>query len=75
MKRRRREKWARARNMGNALKAPRVRCGMTPEFVAGTVGVNRRAVLRWEKGGSILTTVFCLVATPASQEEMSEVTA
>lgn len=58
--RRRREKRTRARDMGNILKAHRVRCGMTPEFVAGAVGVSRRAVLRWEKGATVLSTANLL---------------
>ena len=53
--RRRRQERAKAKNMGEILKDHRVRCGMTPESVAGAVGVSRKAVLRWEKGGSVLS--------------------
>ena len=58
--RRRREKRRDARRAGETLKAHRVRCGMTPEFVAGAVGVSRRAVSRWERGACVLSTANLL---------------
>lgn len=56
----RREGREQAKRMGEALKALRVRRGMTPEFVAGAVGVSPRAVLRWEKGVLALNTANLL---------------
>ncbi len=34
------------------IKANRLRCQMTQEFVAETVGVSRQAVSKWESGAS-----------------------
>lgn len=58
--RRRREKRRDAKSMGETLKAHRVQCGMTPEFVAGAMGVSRRAVSRWERGACVLSTANLL---------------
>ena len=58
--RRYREKRTRARIMGEVLKTHRICCGMTPEFVAEALGVNRKAVLRWEKGVCVLSTANLL---------------
>lgn len=58
--RRRREKRRDAKSMGETLKTHRVRCGMTPEFVAGAVGVSRGAVSRWERGACVLSTANLL---------------
>lgn len=52
--RRRREERGRTKALGEILKIHRIRCGMTPEFVAEAVGVSRRAVFRWEKGTCVL---------------------
>ena len=35
-----------------ALKAERLRCNMTQEFVAETLGVSRQAVSKWECGAA-----------------------
>lgn len=56
----RRETRSMARSIGETLKSHRIRCGMTPEFVAESVGVSRKAVLRWEKGVSVLNTTNLL---------------
>ena len=40
------------RTLGEALKAHRVRCNMTQEFVAEHLGVSRQAVSKWENGTS-----------------------
>lgn len=40
------------RSLGETLKAHRIRCGMTQEFVAEAVGVSRQAVSKWETGAS-----------------------
>ena len=49
----REEKKAVAKSLGEALKENRVRCQMTQEFVAETLGVSRQSVSKWENGGSL----------------------
>ena len=39
-------------SLGEALKENRVRCQMTQEFVAETLGVSRQSVSKWENGSS-----------------------
>ena len=48
----REEKQAVKRTLGETLKAHRIRCQMTQEFVAETLGVSRQAVSKWESGAS-----------------------
>ena len=48
----REEKKAVAKSLGEALKENRVRCRMTQEFVAETLGVSRQSVSKWENGSS-----------------------
>lgn len=48
----RREKRASTITLGNAIKANRMRCQMTQEFVAESLGVSRQAVSKWENGSS-----------------------
>ncbi len=48
----REEKKAVSRSLGEALKENRVRCHMTQEFVAETLGVSRQSVSKWENGSS-----------------------
>ena len=38
------------RSLGEALKEHRMKCNMTQEFVAETIGVSRQAVSKWETG-------------------------
>ena len=38
------------RSLGEVLKEHRLRCSMTQEFVAETMGVSRQAVSKWENG-------------------------
>lgn len=38
------------RSLGEELKAQRLRCKMTQEFVADALGVSRQAVSKWENG-------------------------
>ena len=38
------------RSLGEELKAQRMRCKMTQEFVADALGVSRQAVSKWENG-------------------------
>ena len=40
------------KTLGEALKAERLRCNMTQEFVAETIGVSRQAVSKWETGAA-----------------------
>lgn len=46
------EKKAVAKSLGEALKENRIRCQMTQEFVAETLGVSRQSVSKWENGSS-----------------------
>ena len=46
----RREKSETRRSLGETIKAHRMRCQMTQEFVAEALGVSRQAVSRWETG-------------------------
>lgn len=48
----RREKRASTITLGNAIKAHRMRCQMTQEFVAESLSVSRQAVSKWENGSS-----------------------
>lgn len=48
----RKEKAQNARTLGEVLKQHRVKCKMTQEFVAETLGVSRQAVSKWEIGSS-----------------------
>ena len=48
----REEKKAVAKSLGDALKENRIRCQMTQEFVAETLGVSRQSVSKWENGSS-----------------------
>ena len=48
----REEKKAVAKSLGEALKGNRIRCQMTQEFVAETLGISRQSVSKWENGSS-----------------------
>lgn len=48
----RKEKTQARRSLGETLKAHRVRCKMTQEFVAEALGVSRQAVSKWETGAA-----------------------
>lgn len=48
----REEKKAVAKSLGEALKENGIRCQMTQEFVAETLGVSRQSVSKWENGSS-----------------------
>ena len=39
-------------SLGETIKSHRLRCQMTQEFVAETIGVSRQAVSKWENGSS-----------------------
>lgn len=49
----REEKKTVAKSLGEALKENRIRCQMTQEFVAETLGVSRQSVSKWENGDSL----------------------
>ena len=40
------------KSLAEALKEHRLRCGMTQEFAAESLGVSRQAVSKWENGTS-----------------------
>jgi len=46
------EKSAMKQSLGEAIREHRVRCNMTQEFVAESLGVSRQAVSKWENGTS-----------------------
>ena len=48
----RKEKATVKKSLGEALKAHRIQCQMTQEFVAKRLGVSRQAVSKWENGTS-----------------------
>lgn len=48
----REEKIVIRKSLGELLKENRLRCKMTQEFVAETLGVSRQAVSKWENGVS-----------------------
>lgn len=48
----REEKKTVAKSLGEALKENRIRCQMTQEFVAKTLGVSRQSVSKWENGSN-----------------------
>lgn len=48
----RREKEEYAKTLGGVIKKHRMKCQMTQEFVAETLGVSRQAVSKWENGSS-----------------------
>ncbi len=39
-------------SLGDAIREQRIRCNMTQEFVAESLGVSRQAVSKWENGTS-----------------------
>lgn len=52
----RKEKEENAKTLGEVLKQHWMRCKMTQEFVAETLGVSRQAVSKWESGASAPST-------------------
>ena len=48
----RKEKAQNAKTLGEVLKQHRIKCKMTQEFVAETLGISRQAVSKWEIGSS-----------------------
>ena len=56
----RKEDAAVTRSLGEILLAHRTQCHMTQEFVAGSLGVSRQSVSKWEKGQSSPSTANLL---------------
>lgn len=52
----RKEKAETRRSLGEVLKSHRIRCQMTREFVAESLGVSRQAVSKWETGAEAPST-------------------
>jgi DNA-binding XRE family transcriptional regulator len=48
----REEKEAVRQSLGEVIKAHRLQCQMTQEFVAESLGVSRQAVSKWESGSA-----------------------
>ena len=48
----RRERVETCRTLGEVPKTHRMRCQMTQEFVAESLGVSRQAVSKWERGAA-----------------------
>ena len=46
----RKEKSNIKKSLGETLKEHRIKCKMTQEFVAESIGVSRQAVSKWERG-------------------------
>ena len=70
----RREKAETRRTLGEVLKAHRMRCQMTQEFVAEALGVSRQAVSKWETGTadpstSNLLALAKLFGVPAEEQQ------
>ena len=57
----RKEKAENRRSLGEVLRDHRVRCKMTQEFVAESLGVSRQAVSKWETGTADPSTSNLLV--------------
>ena len=60
----RKEKAETRRSLGEVLKEHRVRCKMTQEFVAESLGVSRQAVSKWETGTADPSTSNLLALAP-----------
>ena len=52
----RKEESENAKTLGEIVKQHRMKCNMTQEFVAETLGVSRQAVSKWENGTSAPST-------------------
>lgn len=63
--------------LGECIKNHRIRCNMTQEFVADSLGVTRQAVSKWERGESDPSTSNLLALAKlfsvSAQELLSEV--
>ena len=57
----RNEKTAVRKSLGETIREHRIRCKMTQEFVAGSIGVSRQAVSKWESGASEPSTTNLLI--------------
>ena len=60
------------KSLGEAIKARRMECNMTQEFVAGELGVSRQAVSKWESGASDPSTANLLALCRLFQVQPEE---
>ncbi len=51
------------KSLGETLRDNRIRCNMTQEFVAESLGVSRQAVSKWENGTSDPSTINLIALT------------
>lgn len=61
------------KTLGEVLKENRVRCNMTQEFVAESLGVSRQAVSKWEKGTSNPSTTNLIALSKLYETSMGEI--
>ena len=63
------------RSLGEAIRENRIRCGMTQDFVAQSLGVSRQAVSKWENGMSDPSTSNLLSLAKLFQMDVGELLA
>ena len=68
----RKEKDENAKTLGEILKQHRMRCKMTQEFIAETLGVSRQAVSKWENGTAAPSTTNLMVMAKLFGVEAAE---
>jgi len=75
----RQEKTVIRKSLGDTLKEHRIKCKMTQEFVAESLGVSRQAVSKWENGTSDPSTSHLLLLAKlfgiSAEELLREVSA
>ena len=68
----RKEKDENAKTLGEILKQHRMRCKMTQEFIAETLGVSRQAVSKWENGTTAPSTTTLMAMAKLFGVEAAE---
>ena len=68
----RKEKDENAKTLGEILKQHRMRCKMTQEFIAETLGVSRQAVSKWENGTAAPSTTNLMAVAKLFGVEAAE---
>ncbi len=63
------------KSLGEVIRENRIRCGMTQEFVAQSLGVSRQAVSKWENGTSDPSTSNLLSLAKLFQMDVGELLA